>query len=112
MVSVSRPQMTNIQGPKSPARAAATRAFLVTGAGGLAMLAGLIILTIVGGTTTISGLLADPPSGTLTDVALVLVLLGGYALRQVLLDVGQESTWTNYPTQFNSELLERLETKH
>jgi multicomponent Na+:H+ antiporter subunit A len=60
------------------ARAAATRAFLVTGGGGLAMLAGLIILTIVGDTTTISGLLADPPSGTLTDVALVLVLLGAF----------------------------------
>jgi len=60
------------------ARAAATRAFLVTGAGGLAMLAGLIILTIAGDTTTISGLLADPPSGTLTDVALVLVLLGAF----------------------------------
>jgi multicomponent Na+:H+ antiporter subunit A len=60
------------------ARAAATRAFLVTGAGGLAMLAGLIILSIVGDTTTISGLLADPPSGTLTDVALVLVLLGAF----------------------------------
>ncbi|HSM66518.1 MAG TPA: proton-conducting transporter membrane subunit, partial [Ilumatobacteraceae bacterium] len=60
------------------ARAAATRAFLVTGAGGLAMMAGLIILTIVGDTTTISGLLADPPSGTLTDVALVLVLLGAF----------------------------------
>jgi multicomponent Na+:H+ antiporter subunit A len=60
------------------ARAAATRAFLVTGAGGLAMLAGLIILTIVGDTTTMSGLLADPPSGTLTDVALVLVLLGAF----------------------------------
>jgi multicomponent Na+:H+ antiporter subunit A len=60
------------------ARAAATRAFLVTGAGGLAMLAGLIILTIVGDTTTISGLVADPPSGALTDVALVLVLLGAF----------------------------------
>jgi multicomponent Na+:H+ antiporter subunit A len=60
------------------ARAAATRAFLVTGAGGLAMLAGLIILTIVGDTTTISGLVADPPSGTLTNVALVLVLLGAF----------------------------------
>jgi formate-dependent nitrite reductase membrane component NrfD len=41
-------------------------------------------------------------------IAPVLVLIGGYALRQVMLDVGQESTWTNYPTQFNSELLERL----
>ena len=60
------------------ARAAATRAFLVTGAGGLAMLVGLIILTIVGDTTTISGLIADPPTGTLTDVALVLVLLGAF----------------------------------
>ena len=60
------------------ARAAATRAFLVTGAGGLALLAGLIILTIVGDTTTISGLLADPPTGTLTNVALVLVLIGAF----------------------------------
>jgi formate-dependent nitrite reductase membrane component NrfD len=42
-------------------------------------------------------------------VAPVLVLVGGYVLRQVVLDVGQESTWTNYPTQYNSELLERLE---
>ncbi len=60
------------------ARAAATRAFLVTGAGGLAMLAGFIVLTITGDTTTISGLIADPPTGTLTNVALVLVLLGAF----------------------------------
>ena len=60
------------------ARAAATRAFLVTGAGGLAMLGGFIILTIVGDATTISELVADPPTGTLTDVALVLVLLGAF----------------------------------
>ena len=60
------------------ARAAATRAFLVTGAGGLAMLAGFIILTITGDTTTISGLVADPPTGTLTNVALLLVLLGAF----------------------------------
>ena len=60
------------------ARAAATRAFLVTGAGGLAMLAGFIILTIVGDATTISELVADPPTGTLTNVALVLVLVGAF----------------------------------
>ncbi|MFN3257920.1 MAG: hydrogen gas-evolving membrane-bound hydrogenase subunit E [Ilumatobacter sp.] len=59
-------------------RFAATRAFLVTGVGGLALLAGLIILTIVGDTTTISGLAADPPTGTLTSVALVLVLVGAF----------------------------------
>ena len=41
-------------------------------------------------------------------IAPVLVLVGGYALRQVMLDVGQESTWTSYPTQYDTELLERL----
>jgi formate-dependent nitrite reductase membrane component NrfD len=42
-------------------------------------------------------------------VAPVLVLIGGYALRQVMIDVGQESTWTDYGTQYNSELFERME---
>ncbi len=42
------------------------------------MLAGFIILTIVGDATTISELVADPPSGTLTNVALVLVLMGAF----------------------------------
>jgi len=46
---------------------------------------------------------------SLAMVAPVLVLLGGYVLRQVMLDIGQESTWTNYPTQYSSELLERME---
>jgi formate-dependent nitrite reductase membrane component NrfD len=49
--------------------------------------------------------------GTLRSAAVLaplLVLIGGYALRQVMLDVGQESTWTSYPTQYNAELLERL----
>ena len=51
---------------------------LITGAGGLAMLAGFIILTTTTGATTISELTADPPTGTLTSVALVLVLLGAF----------------------------------
>jgi len=42
-------------------------------------------------------------------IAPVLVLIGGYALRQVMIDVGQASTWTDYGTQYNSALLERLE---
>ena len=41
-------------------------------------------------------------------VAPVLVLLGGYVLRQVMIDIGQESTWTRYDTQYNAELLQRL----
>ena len=41
-------------------------------------------------------------------VAPVLVLLGGYVLRQVMIDIGQESAWIHYDTQYNAELLQRL----
>jgi len=47
-------------------------------------------------------------SKSLAMLAPVLVIVGGYALRQVVLDAGQESTWTHYETQYSSELLERL----
>lgn len=47
-------------------------------------------------------------SKSLAMLAPVLVLFGGYALRQVVLDAGQESTWTHYETQYNAELLQRL----
>ena len=46
---------------------------------------------------------------TLALVAAVLVLFGGYTLRHVMMEVGQESTWTSYETQYNAELLQRLE---
>jgi multicomponent Na+:H+ antiporter subunit A len=58
------------------ARAAALRALLVTGAGGLSLLAGLILLGIASGEWTISGVLAADPSGGLVPAALVLVLFG------------------------------------
>lgn len=45
----------------------------------------------------------------LAVVAPILVLLGGYVLRQVMLDVGQASTWTQYDSQYSQELLERME---
>jgi hypothetical protein len=45
---------------------------------------------------------------SLAVLAPVLVLIGGYVLRQVMVDVGQESTWTSYPSQYNAELLDRL----
>ena len=40
--------------------------------------------------------------------AAILVLIGGYTLRHVMLEVGQESSWTNYPSQYSAELLDRL----
>lgn len=46
---------------------------------------------------------------TLALVAAVLVLFGGYTLRHVMMEVGQQSTWTSYETQYNAELLQRLE---
>jgi protein NrfD len=50
-------------------------------------------------------------SKSLAMLAPVLVLVGGYALRQVVLDAGQESTWTHYETQYSPELLQRLPGK-
>jgi len=47
-------------------------------------------------------------AGRVAIIAPVLVLVGGYVLRQVVLDIGQESTWTSYPTQYNAELADRL----
>jgi len=61
---------------RARARAAALHAILVTVAGGLAMLAGFVIIGQAGGTYRISQLLADPPSGAAVGAGLVLVLLG------------------------------------
>ena len=49
--------------------------------------------------------------GSARSVALlapVLVLVGGYALRVIAVDLGQETTWINYTSEFNAQLLERL----
>ena len=60
------------------ARTAAVRALLVTGMGGLCLLAGLLILGEVAGTGTISQLVAHPPTGAVVNAALVLVLIGAF----------------------------------
>lgn len=57
-------------------RTAALQALLVTGAGGLAMLGGLVLLGQAGGTWSLSELLADPPSGGAVGAGLALVLAG------------------------------------
>ncbi|HVM27342.1 MAG TPA: Na+/H+ antiporter subunit A [Mycobacteriales bacterium] len=63
---------------KQESRRAAVQALLVTTFGGLVMLLGLIVLATEAGTYSLSGILADPPSGTPTAVALVLVLVGAF----------------------------------
>jgi formate-dependent nitrite reductase membrane component NrfD len=42
-------------------------------------------------------------------LAPVLVLVGGYVLRVIAVDLGQETTWINYPNEFNTQLLDRLD---
>jgi multicomponent Na+:H+ antiporter subunit A len=58
------------------ARGGAQHALLVTSAGGLALLGGLIVLAQAAGTYSLSAMLADPPSGGGVGVGLALVLVG------------------------------------
>jgi len=60
------------------ARRAALQALLITSTGGLAMLLGFVVLGEAAGTYRISGLLADPPSGTALTAGAVLVLAGAF----------------------------------
>ena len=62
---------------ESRARAAALHALLVTGAGGLAMLGGLVVLAQRAGSYRLSEILTDPPPESAgVTVALVLILVG------------------------------------
>jgi len=63
---------------KGSARAAALQAVLTTSVGGLAMLAGFVLLSQQAGTATLSAILAAPPSGGATTAALALILLGAF----------------------------------
>jgi multicomponent Na+:H+ antiporter subunit A len=63
-------------GAKPNERSAALQALLVTASGGLAMLGGLVLLAQAAGTWSLSGILADPPSGTAVGVGLGLILAG------------------------------------
>ncbi|MBP1241355.1 multicomponent Na+:H+ antiporter subunit A [Frigoribacterium sp. PvP120] len=61
---------------KQTSRGAALQALIVTTAGGLAMLVGLVILAVEGGTSSLAGLVESPPAGPAVTVAVVLVLVG------------------------------------
>jgi multicomponent Na+:H+ antiporter subunit A len=61
---------------RATSRRAAMQALLVTTAGGLAMLVGIIILGETARTYLLSELITHPPSGVATSVGLALVLVG------------------------------------
>lgn len=78
LTSITSYLLIGFEDEKASARGAALAAMLTTGAGGLALLAGLVLLGQAAGTYSLSGLLADPPTGATVEVALVLVLLGAF----------------------------------
>jgi len=61
---------------RTSSRRAATKAILVTTAGGLAMLVGILFIGHLAGTYSISAILSDPPQGGLAVTAVVLLLVG------------------------------------
>ena len=63
---------------------AAMQALLVTTAGGLAMLVGIIMLGTISGTYLLSELIAAPPTGLAASVAIVLILVGALAKSAIV----------------------------
>lgn len=61
---------------RGASRRAALQALLVTTLGGLVMLIGVVLLVVETGTTSLSGILSDAPTGPVVDAALVLLLIG------------------------------------
>jgi multicomponent Na+:H+ antiporter subunit A len=78
LTSVTSWQLIGFDDTSPASRRAAQQALLVTTLGGLVMLVGLLLLTSAAGTTSVTELLADPPSGTSVQVGLVLVLVGAF----------------------------------
>jgi len=64
---------------RADARSAALQALLTTTAGGLAMLAGFVLIGEAAGTYALSGIIAAPPSGTTAAVGLALICVGAFA---------------------------------
>lgn len=70
---------------RAVSRRAAIQALLVTGAGGLAMLVGIVILGTRYGSFLLSDLLATtPPAGTAVSVGIVLVLIGAISKSAIV----------------------------
>jgi multicomponent Na+:H+ antiporter subunit A len=69
---------------RASSRRAATQALLVTTAGGLAMLAGIVILGNLAGTYLLSELIDAPPSGLAASVGVVLILVGALSKSAIV----------------------------
>jgi len=78
LTSITSYLLISIEDEKTAARSGAMQALLITGMGGLAMLGGFVLLGEAAGTYSMAELLARPPSGSVVNFALVLVLIGAF----------------------------------
>ncbi len=78
LTSVTSFLLIGLNDESSKARAAALRALLVTGSGGLCLLAAVALLQIGAGTTNFAELLATRPDGAMVTAAAVLALVGAF----------------------------------
>jgi multicomponent Na+:H+ antiporter subunit A len=78
LTSVTSYLLIGFDDEQEESRRAAQQALLVTTLGGLVMLVGLILLGQAAGTTSLSAILADPPTGGTVPVALLLILVGAF----------------------------------
>jgi multicomponent Na+:H+ antiporter subunit A len=69
---------------RATSRRAATQALLVTTAGGLAMLVGIVILGTASGTYLLSELIAKPPTGLAVSIGVALVLIGALSKSAIV----------------------------
>ena len=69
---------------RASSRKAAVQALLVTTAGGLAMLVGIVVLGTISGTYLLSELIAAPPTGLAASVGIALILVGALAKSAIV----------------------------
>ncbi|MCZ8382197.1 Na+/H+ antiporter subunit A [Mycobacterium sp. CPCC 205372] len=69
---------------RATSRRAATQALLVTTLGGLAMLAGIVVLGNLAGTYRLSELVAAPPTGVAAGVGVALILVGALSKSAIV----------------------------
>ena len=76
LTSVTSYGLIGFKDTKPAARSAALQALIITGAGGLSLLAGLILLSISTGSSTLTGLAEATIDGSLASWAAVFILIG------------------------------------
>jgi multicomponent Na+:H+ antiporter subunit A len=79
LTSISSYLLIGFHDDKPTARASALQALLVTGAGGLALLAGVVLVAQSAGTYALSGITSAPPTDTAAQVGLALILVGAFS---------------------------------